>query len=162
MRTFVRIRFTTQRRINLNADYVLWNDPFSYNPHRFPEGRNESTCHLFVIKDAEKALVIATELKENPGMSVTNSSEALATLCAAQFTLDPERTTFIEHYNAERSYGAKRLAVPIKGNSADNYSVVTYTWARKGLVKTASYAQWKYLTEEEYQALLKGFEQDEY
>lgn len=46
-------------------------------------------------------MVIATELSDNPGVSVTNFAEGLATLVCRRFSIDPEKLIWIEHYPAD-------------------------------------------------------------
>lgn len=43
-------------------------------------------------------VVVATELEDNPGTSVTNAFEIIATVVCRQFDIDPLRLVWIEHY----------------------------------------------------------------
>jgi hypothetical protein len=61
-------------------------------------------CHLQVYRDGDIAVVVATELEDNPGSSITNSFEYLATGVWQKLGLTFEQTTWIEHYCSE-SYG---------------------------------------------------------
>lgn len=119
---------------------TLYNAEFTYQPHIYPKGRNVTICHLEVLKQGDTALVVATELHSNPGMSITNSSEKLATEVVNHFKLDPAKTTFVEHYNDEISYGS---SVWYRRNNPDHYSTVTYTW-ENGVAKRP---QWTSITE---------------
>ena len=57
----------------------------------------DSTCNLEIIKN----LVIATEIPENEGTSITNMAEHLATRICQEFNIEPSHLIWIEHY-AER------------------------------------------------------------
>src|SRR6266568_4896640 len=84
---------------------VLYNDTFEYQPH--PVNCNPTQCHLLIWKEfpeASRVLVMATEIAENPGISITNSSEAMATEVVKRFKLNPEDTRFIEHYEDKIGY----------------------------------------------------------
>lgn len=138
----------------------LFNGNFEYAPHTM-RSRNHSVCHLEVLKQGEAALVIATELSDNPGMSITNSSEQLATAVVNKFKLNPEKMVLIERYNDEISYGVSTgLALPHNRDTKhDNYSRATYTWGYEVYHETwvASKAQWTHITAEEVERL-RSFE----
>ena len=51
-------------------------------------------CDLEIIKN----LVIASEMPENEGTSVTNFAEQLATLVCQEFEIEPKHLIWIEHY----------------------------------------------------------------
>jgi hypothetical protein len=48
-----------------------------------------------------RTVIIATELSDNPGVSVTNFAEELATLVCNMFGIDPAILVWIEHYPAD-------------------------------------------------------------
>jgi hypothetical protein len=58
-------------------------------------------CHLQVYRDGDIAVVVATELEDNPGASITNSFEYLATGVWQKLGVTFEQTTWIEHYCSE-------------------------------------------------------------
>lgn len=60
-----------------------------------------SCCRLHVFQERPErpcSVVVVTELDDNPGTSVTNAAEHLATVVCDLYTLDPERLRWIEHY----------------------------------------------------------------
>jgi hypothetical protein len=63
-----------------------------------------SKCHLRWIRCIKggqgKVVVIASELPDNPGTSVTNSAERLAAEVCRCFGIDPVELIFVEHYPA--------------------------------------------------------------
>jgi hypothetical protein len=68
-----------------------------------------SRCGLKIVAKPAANIVIITELSEdNPGTSVTECSANLASQIVRDFNLDPEKTTFIEHY-------------PDRGSKLDHY-----------------------------------------
>lgn len=60
----------------------------------------DSKCGVEIKRDNDKVTVILTELPDNPGTSVTNMIEHLATMIYHQFLKDVlvENITWIEHY----------------------------------------------------------------
>ena len=61
-------------------------------------------CNLEIIKN----LVIATELNENEGTSITNMAEHLATLICQEFEIEPKHLIWVEHYPT-RPGGSRQL-----------------------------------------------------
>jgi hypothetical protein len=58
-----------------------------------------SHCALELIPLANSRIAaIATELTDNPGTSITNAAELLASLVCDQFRIDPDKLIWIEHY----------------------------------------------------------------
>ena len=67
-----------------------------------------SVCGLDIQPLADgRTLVICTELPDNPGTSVTNFAEDLATLVCRQFGIVPAKLVWVEHYPASPSHGPK-------------------------------------------------------
>lgn len=69
-------------------------------------------------------LVVCSELAENRGASVTNAWPQLATALVREWGLDPEKTTFIEHYHPG-SYAASVS----DGVKKDSFDRVVLTWS---------------------------------
>lgn len=69
---------------------------------------NSSVCHVAVYREprrpgrATASAVIATELPENAGTSITNRVEYLAWKVACMFALDPVAMTWVERLQPER------------------------------------------------------------
>lgn len=61
-------------------------------------------CQVQVFRDGQQAVVVACEIEENPGSSITSSYEYLADGLVDKLSLSPSHTTWIEHYPAGR-YG---------------------------------------------------------
>lgn len=64
-----------------------------------------------------RVAVVATELRSNPGMSVTNAAEHVATQVCLYLGIDPLRLVWIEHYGypapagmPKRTYDRVRFA----------------------------------------------------
>ena len=64
----------------------------------------KSACSLVV--DRSRNLVIATEIADNPGTSITNAVDLLANKVCNEFQLDKQRLTWIERYT-KQSYKGK-------------------------------------------------------
>lgn len=77
-----------------------------------------SWCRLEVLplRDGRVA-VIATEVEDNPGTSVTNVAEHLASFVCDTFKIDPDKLVWVEHY----AYGS--AANPRR---AEEYDLVTF------------------------------------
>src|SRR5215470_19803845 len=59
----------------------------------------DSCCDIEVHRRNDgKYVFVATELPDNPGTSVTNFAEHLATAMRRQYGLKPEEVIWIEHY----------------------------------------------------------------
>lgn len=120
-----------------------------YQPHA-NEQRNESTCLVTIYRDLnnnDATLVIFTELASNRGKSITNSSEALATLIVRDYELDPNKTTFVEHY------GAISYHFSTAPHCNEHYSTVCYSWnggKARGPV-------WSALSAKALESLVNGF-----
>jgi hypothetical protein len=77
----------------------------------------DSCCEIEVHRRSDgKYVFIATELPDNPGTSVTNFAEHLATAMRRQHGLKPEDVIWIEHYpevedRRKESFDLGRFAV---------------------------------------------------
>jgi hypothetical protein len=61
--------------------------------------RRLGVCAIEAIALPESGIaVIATELKDNPGMSITNAAEYVATAVCKKLRLGPHLLVWIEHY----------------------------------------------------------------
>jgi hypothetical protein len=78
-------------------------------------------CRLeFIPLTDGRTLVIAIELLDNPGTSVTNVAEHLASHVCDEFGIDPDRLVWVEHYG----YGPDRT-----------YDLVTFSRREKEAVQ---------------------------
>jgi hypothetical protein len=57
---------------------------------------------IFHLGPDRPAVVIATELPDNPSTSITNRAEVLADLVAREFNIDADTMLWVEHYAADR------------------------------------------------------------
>jgi hypothetical protein len=63
-----------------------------------------AACGLERIDLADgRVVIIATELHDSPGVSVTNFAEELATIVCQRFEIDPKKLVWIEHYPADHA-----------------------------------------------------------
>lgn len=61
----------------------------------------DSSCGITAGRTTDgRIVVIATELPDNPGTSITNMAEHLATAICQNLGIDPHRLVWIEHYPA--------------------------------------------------------------
>jgi len=78
--------------------------------HGCPWRNFKSSCRLriFLDEDDGKAVVVMQETGD--GMSVTNSAEQIAIAAVKIYELDPDNTTFIEHYPDEQTGGEETFS----------------------------------------------------
>jgi hypothetical protein len=80
----------------------------------------DSWCDVDVYSGGDKpALVIFTEVADNPGTSITNAIETIAAMVVKDYDLDPVATIFIEHYTYDPETFDK-VEMPWTGDSYDN------------------------------------------
>src|SRR5438552_13682293 len=59
----------------------------------------DAWCALEILEGKDgKTVVIATEVKDNPGTSITNAAEHLAYWVCIEFSIDTSKLVWIEHY----------------------------------------------------------------
>jgi hypothetical protein len=59
----------------------------------------QCVCSLEILRLADgRTAVIATELQDNPGTSITNIAEHLASVVCDRFEIEREKLVWIEHY----------------------------------------------------------------
>lgn len=64
-------------------------------------GKWESKCRLRLYEHEGLDVVVATEIPENEGTSITNCAENLMGLVSAEFDMDMQKMVWIEHYPAK-------------------------------------------------------------
>ncbi|HBY97199.1 MAG TPA: hypothetical protein DEP84_25185 [Chloroflexi bacterium] len=69
--------------------------------YRDPIGGVTAHCRVRIYKTTRKNVVILSEARNNPGMSVTSAIVAITTAVVRQYKLDTARTTWIEHTPGE-------------------------------------------------------------
>src|SRR5215208_7971694 len=81
-------------------------------------------CQIRVFDQSSgEVVVIATDLGDaNPGASVTNSIEHLATEVCRRYRLDPVRLTVVEHYDDRRT----PRAFSFGRENGESFDVVTF------------------------------------
>lgn len=79
-------------------------------------GGCQSVCQLSI--DKTRDLVIATELAENQGSSITDFAEELATLVVQVYGLNPFRLIWIENYN--------KMSYPDGKDTNESFALVTF------------------------------------
>ena len=107
-------------------------------------GGCESQCRLRVYEDETKpTVVIATELSDNPGTSITNAAADLATEVWKDLEFPARRMVWIENYPQDGDAE--------KHSERERYAIVTFRETRQGFVNP----QWKYLTKEDVERLIE-------
>jgi hypothetical protein len=68
--------------------------------YRVRSNSSPAKCGIEVYRGRDSALVIVTELPDNPGMSICNAFEELILQVSQAHELDPSRLLWIEHWEA--------------------------------------------------------------
>jgi hypothetical protein len=120
--------------------------------HGFP-----AHCHIRIYDHNQKTIVVATELEDNTGTSITNMAEYIATDIWVDLGRPPlERFMWIEHY-PERGIIAGRPTIK------EDFDMVTFeqtTWKFGEPDHQADYPQvlrepkWKHITKDELERLI--------
>ncbi len=124
--------------------YTLYHYP---HQARFGKPGPAAKCHVTVYDHLHGTVVVMTEPPDNPGMSITNAVEAVATQVGAREGLDPARTIWLEHYPDRHPPGMERDRM-----FDESYDLVRFAWA--GL--TATRPAWKRLDTDVADALMTG------
>lgn len=118
---------------------------YEYGPDkRNPADRGR--CVVRIWDSVEAVVVMLTELPDNPGMSVTNACEDIATQIVQDFGINPHRTRFIEHYPEEKTvvYGKEHVR-------KETFDEIFFTWDVRN---QADEPHWKPLAKEEVERLV--------
>mgnify|MGYP000278570275 CR=1 FL=1 len=88
----------------------------------FTSNQHQAHCHLklYKLEGTLQTIVVATEVNDNPGQSITNGFQELAESMTAVFGLSPSHTLWVEHYNSQSYKGE-----PLEHEETDRYSLVT-------------------------------------
>lgn len=108
-------------------------------------GNAASRCGIMLFWNGQDACIVFIELDKNPGTSVTNASEQLATLVHSLFKLNmPPHTKYFELCEHEA-----------KAGTLQRVDEITYTWglSKSGLVFGSP--QWKPLGIADFKAYLR-------
>lgn len=108
----------------------------------------ESQCDLDIYRYDEGVVVVATEIDENEGTSVTNMAEGLATVVCKDWGIDPQTLIWIEHYPDRDPSGRKRED-PIW---AESFDIVFFDWDGKRFRRP----KWQRLTAATAASLIGG------
>jgi hypothetical protein len=68
-----------------------------------------------------RTLIIASEVDENLGTSITNAAELIITQVCQRYHIDPAKLAWIEHYPPSKSHGEKA-----------DWDLVTFVFIRHG------------------------------
>ena len=90
----------------------------------------DSYCDIEAHQRSDgKYVFVATELRDNPGTSVTNFAEHLATAMRSQYGLKPEEVIWIEHYLEAKDRRKEDFDL-VRFLGIDGESFCTPVWTR--------------------------------
>lgn len=115
--------------------------------YRSLAAQRQGYCRLRIYMRRGHHTVLLSEVANNPGQSITASSDVIATGLAARYHLNPAATHWIEHWPADAS----------GHSSEDVYAAVKYTW-QDGVASSPS---WQSLSREQVEALTGVLLQEE-
>jgi hypothetical protein len=119
--------------------HLRYDDVFLYRGfHACP-----SYCWLRIYTAPGQSVVLATEMPDNPGTSITNAAERLAMEVTRTFGLALDTLTWIEHY-PEREGRNRHPPLPA------SFDLVTFTPTAQGLRSP----QWRRLSQAQVEAML--------
>jgi hypothetical protein len=102
-----------------------------------------SYCWLRIYTTQGRSIVFATEMPDNPGTSITNAAERLATEVTRTFRLALDTLTWIEHYpKRQANHGHPSLPA--------SFDLVTFTRTAQGLRSP----EWRRLSQVQVEAML--------
>jgi hypothetical protein len=102
-----------------------------------------SYCWLRIYTTPGQSVVLATEMPENPGTSITNAPERLSMEVTRTFRLALDTLTWIEHYpERQGSHGHPLLP--------ESFDQVTFTHTAQGL----QCPEWHRLSQAQVEAML--------
>jgi hypothetical protein len=109
----------------------------------------DAWCALEILKGKDgKTVVIATEVKDNPGTSITNAAEHLAYWVCVEFSIDPSKLVWIEHYGYPAPGDWKR--------HPRTYDLVTFDILPPGHDAVFAHATWRPMQDNDW--LARGLE----
>lgn len=117
----------------------------------------EARCRARIFRREDgRAAVIVTELPDNPGMSVTNAAEWIATTLLHRYDLDPNDTIWIEHYPDRHPPGMEGERM-----FDETFDLIRFRWEDEGrhrapmrLSPWARTPDWRHLDREEVEELV--------
>jgi hypothetical protein len=105
----------------------------------------EAWCALEILHASRgRTVVIATEIKDNPGASITNAWEQLAYGVCVDFAIDPSKLVWIEHYGYPSPSGP---------NQPRTYDFVTFTVLPPGHDAVLARPSWRPMHDEDWREL---------
>lgn len=76
-------------------------DDFTFDYHGHYNCRSVCGIQVLKIDNSQKVMILATELKNNPGTSITNAAENVATEVMRMLNMQYDNMIWIEHYENE-------------------------------------------------------------
>lgn len=107
---------------------------------------SESLCRIRWTARRDKVIVVATELPDNPGASITNRAEHLALQVCRHLEIEPEQLVWVEHYPDQRPAGS-RFHNPVL---EEHFNLVAFHWDGKAFTRP----QWMRVKKEFVEALI--------
>jgi hypothetical protein len=126
-----------------------------------------AACGLEKIDLADgRVVIIATELHDNPGVSITNFAEELAAIVCRQFEIDPKKLVWIEHYPPALCPICKGLGIDQRFDRTchgcrgtghrkepDRFDRVMFALDPFGLLKAIGEPEWRPMAEADWKEL---------
>ena len=105
----------------------------------------DAWCALEILRAPDgQTVVIATEVKDNPGTSITNACEHLAYWVCVEFSINPSELVWIEHYGYPAPGHSKRPRT---------YDLVTFQILPAGHDAVFAHPEWRPMGDKDWLAL---------
>ena len=106
----------------------------------------DACCALEILKGKDgRTVVIATEVKDSPGTSITNACEHLAYWVCVEFSIDPSQLVWVEHYGYPAPGDSKRRP--------RTYDLVTFEIVPPGHDAVFAQPRWRPMRDADWAAL---------
>lgn len=119
------------------SGWAAW--PVDFVFHYRPHGLREGYCRVQLFAASQGAVILLTELPGNPGQTVINAAEWIATALTRQYQLDPQQTIWAEH-QVDRNQANR----PPDPSLDEYYDQMTFQWARGADGWQASDVAWSH------------------
>lgn len=124
---------------------TLLRGEFEFSVLRYGQ-RKPARCGLRIYLHPQYAVVVASELENNPGMSITNAAELLAEQVCKRFFLRPSSLVWVENYPSRVVRGASGK---ILHRTEETWDLVTFTVSHEAF----SLPKWRHISRQEAEAL---------
>ncbi len=67
----------------------------------------DAKCRIQIFEQVGRIVIVATELADNSGYSITNAAEQIVAEVCRKFNIDPEKLIWVEYYPPKKSTASR-------------------------------------------------------